>query len=344
MSDQLPLEKVYAFTRTALPLMSQHGIPTTPLNYSVWYNYVAGENRQLNDAIDSMLKNGESFTHEKTRDLYAQFCMIYDEAKIKTLQEGLVKIMVTLFGDVRGLSGQTENYEHFLSLSLTRLSDNDEAVDLGKMIQDIIDQTRTVVQQSKSMQEKLKETSRSLLALQKEYELAKQEATHDPLTRILNRKAFQDMAETAISHTGQTHAPLSLIMADIDYFKYFNDSHGHLAGDEVLKFVARTIKNMVKGQDLVARFGGEEFVILLPQTGYEGALHVSEEIRCYFDKNELKSSAFKSKLGKVTLSMGLAVYKPGDTLKSLLQRADKALYQAKEKGRNRVITERHLIN
>lgn len=342
MSDHPPLEKVYAFTRTALPLMGRHGIPTTPLNYSVWYNYVTGENRQLNDIIDAMLKNGEAFTPEKSRDLYSQFCMVYDEVKIKTLQEGLAKIMVALFGEVRGLTGQTENYEHFLSLSLTRLTDGSPNIDFGKMIQDIIDETKAVVQQSKAMQEKLKESSRSLIALQKEYEQAKREATHDSLTRIFNRKAFQEMAESAMGDMVKMNKPLALIMADIDYFKYFNDTHGHLAGDEVLKFVAKTIKNMVKGRDVVARFGGEEFVILLPQTGYEGGLHVAEQIRCYFERNELKSSTIDARLGTISLSMGLAVLAPGDSLESLVERADQALYQAKEKGRNRVMTERHL--
>lgn len=341
MSDKLSPEKIHSFTRAALPLMSQHGIPTTPLNYSIWFNYVSGESKELNHAIDKMLHDGETFTPEKARDLYAKFCTVYDETKVKSLQEGLTQLMVTLFGEIRGISGQTENYEMFLSRSLTQLTEDEYDGDITDLIQDIIGQTKSVVKKSKFMQEKLNETSRTLQALQKEYEQAKKEAFHDPLTDLFNRKGFQEKADASMARAEETGAPLTLIIADIDYFKHFNDTHGHLAGDQVLKFVARILKNMVKGQDVVARFGGEEFVILLPKTSFEGSIHVAEQIRAYFDNNALKAQI---DLGKITLSMGLAVYKHGESLESLVGRADRALYKAKENGRNRVITERHLEN
>lgn len=345
MSDHdASLEKVYSFTRTTLPLMSRHGIPTTPLNYSVWYHYVAGENQELNSIIDAMLNNGEPFTREKSRDLYSKFCTVYDEAKMKALQDGLTQLIVALFTEIRGLTGQTENYESFLTRSITELTEEGSDVDLSQMIQSIIDETKSVIQQSKTMQEKLKETSRSLLTLQKEYEQAKKEATHDSLTGVFNRKAFQEKAGQAMKQSDEKGQNLSLILVDIDYFKYFNDTHGHLAGDEILKFVAHQIKKMVKGQDVVARFGGEEFMVLLPKTSFEGALHVAEQIRGYFDRNELQSNSAGSKLGKITLSMGIAVYVSGESLDDFVERADKAMYLAKEKGRNRVITERHLTN
>lgn len=341
MSDKLSPEKVHSFTRAALPLMSQYGIPTTPLNYSIWYNYVSGESKELTDIIDKMLKDGESFTTDKAKDLYAKFCTLYDETKVKTLQEGLTQLMVTLFGEIRGISGQTENYEMFLSRSLTQLTEEEYEGDVTDLIQEIINETKSVVKQSKTMQAKLKETSKTLQSLQKEYEQAKLEAFHDPLTELFNRKGFQEKADAAMEQSAKTNKPLAMIMADIDHFKSFNDTHGHLAGDEVLRFVSRTFKNMVKGQDVVARFGGEEFVILLPKTGFEGALHVAEQIRAFFDKNVLKGA---TDLGKVTLSMGLSIFRKEDTLESFVERADKALYKAKENGRNRVITERHLEN
>lgn len=341
MSEKLNPEKVHSFTRAALPLMSQHGIPTTPMNYSIWFSYVSGENKDLNTIIDHMLENGEAFTPEKSKELYSKFCTVYDETKVKTLQDGLTQLMVTLFGEIRGISGQTENYEMFLSRSLSQLTEDEYEGDITDLIQDILNETKSVVQKSKTMQEKLKETSRTLMSLQKEYELAKKEAYHDPLTSVFNRKGFQEKADFVMSKSMESGYPLSMLMADIDHFKTFNDTHGHLAGDEVLKFVARTMKNMVKGQDVVARFGGEEFVILLPKTGFEGALHVAEQIRGYFNKNALKSEI---DLGKITISMGLSVYKKGETLDSFVERADQALYKAKKAGRNRVLTERHLEN
>ncbi|MBU1171980.1 MAG: diguanylate cyclase [Proteobacteria bacterium] len=338
----LSLEKAHSYTRMALPLMGHHGIPTTPMNYSIWYNYVTGENPKLKETIDIMLKHGDQFTEEKNKVLYSKFCALYDEVKIKKLQEGLTMVLITLASEVQGLSIHTEDYEKLLSRSMVLLSDDRNGEKLGVIIQDIIDETKSLVQYGKTIQQKLEQTTQDLEALQQEYEHTKKEAAKDPLTGIANRKAFMEEATQVIRDANTRSEPLALIMADIDYFKYFNDTHGHLVGDEVLKFVAKKIKSMVKGQDFVARLGGEEFVILLPRTGFAGALHVAEQIRSYFDLSELKSQTLATRLGKVTLSLGLAMYEPGETLEALIDRSDKSLYLAKEKGRNRVATQRDL--
>jgi diguanylate cyclase len=136
------------------------------------------------------------------------------------------------------------------------------------------------------------------------------------------------------------HSDLCLMMIDIDHFKRFNDKFGHLLGDEVLKTVARTLTDTLKGRDVVARFGGEEFVVILPDTPIEGAMKVAEMIRSAIAGKELKRKDTGETYGTITVSVGIAHYRAAtDTLPTLIKRADDAMYHSKQTGRNRVTRE-----
>ena len=131
-------------------------------------------------------------------------------------------------------------------------------------------------------------------------------------------------------------------MIDIDYFKRFNDQHGHLLGDQVLKFMGSLFSKELKGRDFVARYGGEEFVILLGTTSLENAFIVADKIRKSLDGIKLKYVKTGQVLGKVSISAGVAAIREDDTAESLLKRADDALYLAKQAGRNNVKSESDL--
>ena len=129
------------------------------------------------------------------------------------------------------------------------------------------------------------------------------------------------------------------MMTDIDHFKKFNDTYGHLTGDQVLRLVAMSVKQNVKGQDIAARYGGEEFAIVLPNTVLRSAITVADHIRRAVMTKELMKRSTGEHLGRVTISIGVAALRPGDTPQSLIERADTCLYAAKRCGRNRVICE-----
>ncbi len=132
---------------------------------------------------------------------------------------------------------------------------------------------------------------------------------------------------------------MSLLFADIDNFKRFNDTYGHQIGDQVLRLVARTLSQSVKGRDTPARYGGEEFAIILPQTRLGDARIVADQIRLGLMRRRLVGRDKRDDYGSVTLSFGAAQYRPGETTNALVERADAALYVAKRNGRNRVATE-----
>jgi len=172
--------------------------------------------------------------------------------------------------------------------------------------------------------------------LRNELDQVREEAMMDTLTRIANRKAFDLELEQVIFNSRQAKQPFCLLLADIDHFKQFNDTYGHLIGDKVLRFVAGTLKNHIKGNDMVARYGGEEFAIILPLTNVNGAKAIANQLREVIAHGELKDKTKGGSYGKVTISIGITQFRASDLPNELIQRSDKALYLAKDRGRNRV--------
>src|SRR5208283_640024 len=154
----------------------------------------------------------------------------------------------------------------------------------------------------------------------------------DELTKIYNRKKFNEVFQEEIAKLKRYSRPLSLIMFDIDHFKNINDTYGHDAGDSALMEVVNIVKPMIREADLFARWGGEEFMILTPDTEKEGASEFAERIRKKINDKKLR------KIGELTCSFGVSSHDGGETGDSLLKRVDKALYDAKESGRNKVVT------
>lgn len=165
------------------------------------------------------------------------------------------------------------------------------------------------------------------------YRAALASAFVDPLTGLNNRAALDRALSREVELAHRTDMPLHMLICDLDLFKQVNDNHGHLAGDCVLRSTGRLINQMLRGSDEVFRYGGEEFVLLLPGTDRDGALQVAERIRHAVAETvcECEGQGLR-----VTTSIGLAGLGEGDDGNSLFDRADKALYRAKEMGRNRV--------
>ena len=153
----------------------------------------------------------------------------------------------------------------------------------------------------------------------------------DPLTQIPNRLHFTMVYQHAITIAHREKQDLGVLFFDIDYFKNVNDQFGHLAGDMVLKRIGAIVRQRIRHSDIVARWGGEEFVLLLPQTNLDEAAKVAETLRRSIDETLF------DEVGKVTCSFGVAVLREDEDGEHLLNRADGLLYEAKAKGRNRVM-------
>jgi len=327
------------YVRLAIPLMTKHSIPITPENYAVWYKYVSGADGELNKTIDTICMEGKAFSDETNEILHRQFCQDGDENELKKLRNDLRQILVTILGQVADLTGQTHRYEQFIHSSIDVLTEEASVEEIKKVIEGLILETKNIGQISKSIRNELQETTKALEVLKEEFEQVKMESMVDFLTGIPNRKAFSQKLNSTMAEAASDGTPLSLLLIDIDHFKKFNDKFGHLIGDEVLRFVTKKIKDMVRGNDYLARFGGEEFVVILPQTPLTGARVVADSIGKFFAQTKMKTVSTSQNIGAVTMSTGVACYRRGETPEQFIGRADQALYVAKSTGRNRVITE-----
>jgi diguanylate cyclase len=181
------------------------------------------------------------------------------------------------------------------------------------------------------LQNRLEKAEKQLATQAAEIKAYESEARTDSLTGLSNRRAFDDEIKRRINEWERKRTPFSLIILDIDFFKKFNDTHGHQVGDEVLRTVAKTLRREAREMDLPCRYGGEEFAVILPATELPGACVVAERIR---RSVEASVTVYADKTLKVTCSLGLAQVLPSDDSVSLIRRADDALYASKKAGRN----------
>ena len=182
---------------------------------------------------------------------------------------------------------------------------------------------------------KINEAGEKIARLEKELEMARQEKSVDPLTKVYNRGYFDTRLEEAVKDFSRSGEPCCLIMMDIDHFKDFNDTYGHQAGDQVLRKVAELIKESVRASDTVARYGGEEFGVILYRSILKDAMKMAEKIRKNVGEHEF---GVLDKTIHVTVSLGVTAFTGSDKTETIVQRADKGLYSAKEQGRNRAVS------
>ena len=338
MEYQESVEQAAEFIRLAIPLMTRNGIPANPKHYAVWYDYVSGRNQPLKESIDLALRN-RALSTSLSDELFEQFFRSNEE-KIAEQMRGEVRALVaTVLQQLATSGGQANRYGSVLASYNARLSEDLSTGEFRGLINDFMGETRDMLEANRQLAQQLQKTNQELDELRHQLEAARHEASTDALTSLANRKAFDTALLEQAALANDTRRDLCLIMADIDHFKHFNDAHGHLIGDKLLRFVATILKESVKGQDVVARFGGEEFAILLPNTPIRGALAVAESLRARVQNQRLRRTDTQQPIGGVTLSLGIGCYRFGEPTEQLIARADSALYLSKRLGRNRVALE-----
>ncbi|MBI5461503.1 MAG: GGDEF domain-containing protein [Gammaproteobacteria bacterium] len=327
------------FIRLALPLMTRNGIPANPKHYTVWYDYVSGRNQPLKDSIDRALSGAQSINASLSDELFEQFFRSNEEKVADQMRSEVRALIASVLQQLATSGGQANHYSQVLEDYNERMSQDLSTGEFRRLVNEFMGETHQMLTSNRQLEKQLEHTNQELIDLRSQLEEARHEASTDALTGLANRKAFDAALQEHTELARETGRELCLIMADIDHFKHFNDNHGHLIGDKLLRFVSNILKDSLKGQDLVARFGGEEFAILLPNTPLRGALAVAESLRARVQSQRLRRTDTQQPIGGVTLSLGIANFKASDTPENLIARADSALYQSKRLGRNRVTLE-----
>jgi diguanylate cyclase len=333
-------ERSLAFAEIALGQIRALGQPASPRNFEIWYHYATGYNQPLNQSVNEALAKkgalGEADL-EQIYDTYIAVSRVGDRLdSVNTRVLGEIKQVIAT---IDAAAGSATSYSKQLNMANEKLAQANDDEALRAVIEHLVQGAKEMEFDNRKLEARLATSRQEIEQLQQDLETVRNESLTDPLTTLSNRKFFDQAVAKGIVDANEKNEPLSLLMADIDHFKSFNDKYGHLTGDQVLRLVALAVKQNVKGQDIAARYGGEEFVIALPNTGLASATIVADHIRRAVMTKELMKRSSGERLGRVTVSIGAAVLRPGDTSQHLIERADKCLYAAKRHGRNRVICE-----
>ncbi|HEY3916716.1 MAG TPA: GGDEF domain-containing protein [Stellaceae bacterium] len=324
----------------ACKAMATHGIAPTPHNYTVWYGYVAGTVPALRQAIDEFVAKQTVFTDEINAELYKRYFGSADD-HIDVLETGgrLHALIDKVSRYLDDHNGEIDNFGHQLDNLSSAIGRSQPQEKVRALVADLVRETQSMAQRNHTLESRLGRIAGEVTELRENLEVVQREALTDALTGIPNRKFFDTRLQEAASEALHENEPLSLLLSDIDHFKSFNDNFGHQIGDQVLRLVARTLSDSVKGRDTPARFGGEEFAIILPRTNLQQAVTVADQIRNAVMRRRFIGKDSRDDYGGVTLSFGVAQYRREEDLSDLIRRADAALYHAKHEGRNRVSTE-----
>jgi len=328
-------EKAAENLRLAIAFLSKHHIPVSPFYYRMGYDYVSGKSIELKKLLEEVVLPSDRPLAERLWELY-QRSYILDEETLDNIRRELNVIIQSIQRDIEQSGGKLSSYADRLSRFADILNASPSPQAVAAEVGTVIEETRATELTQRQFNSQLTQIASEMESLRKEVAQIKEESYIDSLTGIANRKAFDTTLEEVVHKARLENSTFILMIADVDHFKQVNDSYGHLVGDQVLRFVASTFKWCLKGKDFVARFGGEEFAVILQNTDVTGACSVAEQIRRAVCGGKLKGMNSQKTLDQVTISIGVAQFYSSDIPNDLLQRADQALYQAKEKGRNRV--------
>jgi diguanylate cyclase len=334
--------RALGYANSAMDLLKRGQIPPYPQFYELLYTYATGVNPTLNQRINQVFRDG-SANEQLAERLYNEFLKAADaNERISSVSERMVSSIEAVNEAIDTAMATANAYSGTLQSASGDLGRDLNEAAMRALAQKLLGETRRMQDANAELENKLGASRDNIAALQRDLDEVRRESMLDPLTKIFNRKSFDDGMLKAFAETAAKGTPLSLLLLDIDFFKNFNDTWGHQTGDQVLRLVAMTLKSNIKGRDIAARYGGEEFAAVLPETDLEGAVIVADNVRKAIQAKELLKRSTNEKLGRMTASFGVAMYRVGDTPASLIERADRCLYAAKHAGRNRVFSENEL--
>ncbi len=335
------VEATHRIAEIALGALKKIGLAAIPRNFELWYAHAEGRSPELSRAIQVATDTDGKISQEAADELFKEHIQHVDLSRdVIDLVSRFQAEISDLFDAIEQTGENTSGHHRKLSdLSVQLRQTTEEYPAVGKLLEGVITVAQDMRVENEKLEHRLADSANEISTLQRNVENIQAEAMKDSLTGIANRSMFDKSLAQQLVEAVSSNEPLSLVMADIDNFKKFNDKWGHQTGDQVLRLVAEVMNANVKGQDVLARYGGEEFAIVLPGTSLNHAHMLADRIRTAIESRRLKKRRTKEDLGVITMSMGVGAHREGDTTETIIERADECLYAAKARGRNLVVNE-----
>lgn len=329
-----------ALARTILPFMGEKGIPATPENYTIFFYYFEGSYSLIQEVVKEQLQSGQPWTEETTRRIFDQVFshesnLIWHKHNEK-LAERLKQMTENIIAETSASAEAAEKTSQKLSASLKEAR-NLEPDSIPGWLGSALEEVGQIELLSRNLGRNLKKRGEGLLEIMATLETVKNLALTDELTKMPNRRAWDNRLAEEFSRFKRYHRPCGLLLIDLDDFKKINDTYGHLIGDKALQEVAKLIKGGLRNNDFAARYGGEEFTVLLPETDLVASAIVAERLRRDLDQTCFTVRGLPT---DITASFGVSQFHHDDEEpEEAFERADQALYLAKSRGKNRVCRE-----
>ncbi len=311
-----------------------HDLDLTPLNFGVAHDYLTGADIGVEKAIRAVLMERGKITNGWIESVTAE--QRADEVTPEALASMLDKVEENL-SQFTGLVDESRNSAKDYGAALQEQAKSlTGAEDSGPILARLVGLTRSMVEKTRQVESQMRENQKQTHALKSSLESARRAAEHDHLTGLPNRRAFEGVIKEEVILARDNGEQLSVAFCDIDHFKLVNDTHGHDTGDRVLKFVAGLLSKVSNDKCHVARHGGEEFVMLFRGKTAAETCELVDAVREDLATRSLVNRANGERMERVSFSAGVANVLASDDPRDALKAADRALYLAKEHGRNRV--------
>ncbi len=337
------LEETIEIAKKIFAKTAQSKIILTPEAYQLWFEYFAGSIDTLKAEMDEILASGVFFSESITGKLHTKYFNNQEESAIlDKVHLETQKIIKDIFSELLTTSQLASNHGMKLDDYVEKLNSATHLSEVQGVVKGIVQETANMAESSRALQDKLKEATTQTEKLKHQLKKTEEEANQDGLTGLNNRKAFDKKIKELVDEFKRDGSFFSVIILDIDFFKKFNDTYGHQTGDYVLQLLGGILQKNLKGKDFPARYGGEEFIVLLPNTTLDQAIIVAEQLRIQISVKKPTDPKTGKPIEKITVSLGVSIINRQDTVETVVGKADKALYLAKDSGRNNVKSEKDL--
>jgi diguanylate cyclase len=337
-TDDIDFAQATATAGRALQLMTEHAVPATPQNFEVWFKFTLGASPELSKIVNILIDSKRGFDSATNRTLFQTY--VAGDPDREANHVDVLHELQTLLSTARDYldvsAAANRNHVAVLGGVAAQIEQNS---DPRPIIQRLAGELSKAVTRATALEANFTASLQELDNIRSHLATAEERSRTDALTGLANRHALDDFLRAAQMRAMENGKPLSILLIDIDHFKAFNDQFGHQFGDQVLRLIAKLLKDGLRDYDLAARYGGEELVGVLPGADVDLARGVAERIRQAIANRQVTRRSTGEVLTGVTVSIGLAQFVSGETLASLFERCDRALYAAKRGGRNRTVTE-----